>query len=117
MDENVPIAVLRLNEAEAFLVVEPLHGTRIHKISLSLTDGRGLAMLLRPSSGFRFLEKLLKRAPVRKTRRSGPVVRPRIDGGSYMRPLKSLQASKAKDVAEIIAASKNVIPFHHIATP
>jgi hypothetical protein len=37
MNEDVVTAVFRLDEAEALLVVEPLHSTRIHGISLSLT--------------------------------------------------------------------------------
>ena len=32
MDENVLAAVVRLNEAEAFLVVVKLHGARIHQV-------------------------------------------------------------------------------------
>jgi hypothetical protein len=36
MDEHVLAAIIRLNEAEAFLVVVELNGARIHKDVLSL---------------------------------------------------------------------------------
>ena len=37
VDENVLAAVIRLNEAEAFLIVVELHGARIHQDILSLS--------------------------------------------------------------------------------
>jgi hypothetical protein len=37
VDENVFAAVVRLNEAEAFLVIVELHGARIHQDILSLS--------------------------------------------------------------------------------
>jgi hypothetical protein len=33
VDENILAAVVRLNEAEAFLVVVEFHGARIHGVS------------------------------------------------------------------------------------
>ena len=36
VDENVLAAIVRLNEAEAFLVVVEFHGARIHRSILSL---------------------------------------------------------------------------------
>jgi len=38
MDENVLAAIVRLNEAEAFLVVVEFHGARIHEDILSLIE-------------------------------------------------------------------------------
>jgi hypothetical protein len=50
VDEDVLAAVVRLNEAEAFLVVVELHGARIHQDILSLSqvhlsDRRAIACL------------------------------------------------------------------------
>jgi hypothetical protein len=36
MNKDILSAVFRLNEAEAFLVVKPLHNTRVHRVILSL---------------------------------------------------------------------------------
>jgi len=38
MDENVLATIVRLNEAEAFLIIVELHGARIHRNILSLIE-------------------------------------------------------------------------------
>src|SRR3954452_4809452 len=78
--EDILVAILRLNETEALLAVEPLHRSLGHGTFPSVCDPRvGLrTRLSRRGPRFRFLDKCLKRARLVR-RRSGPVNRPRID--------------------------------------
>jgi len=43
MQENILAAVVRLNEAETFLAVKPLHGSCRHGIPLSLSTSPPIA--------------------------------------------------------------------------
>src|SRR5262249_47682642 len=82
MNEDVLVAVVRLDEAEALLVVEPLHGAHSHLFFLSLTmhaRGRRSKIFTSHRPDWSILEKSLKRARPSGTRRSGPVVWPMID--------------------------------------
>jgi hypothetical protein len=80
VNEDVLAAVIRLNEAEAFLVVIELHGARSHGdilslIELHLNPRRAIARLKLGSSMFGGSE----RAPDIQRRRNGPIVRPNVD--------------------------------------
>jgi hypothetical protein len=82
VNEDVLAAVIRLNEAKAFLVVIELHGARIHGDILSLIEvhlnpRRAIACLELGSSMFGGSE----RAPDIQERRNGPIVRPNVDCG------------------------------------
>src|SRR5947209_9254694 len=49
MDEQVPAAVIRRDEAKTLVVAEPLDGTRCHVLSTSLLDTSG--HVPRPNAG------------------------------------------------------------------
>jgi len=75
--EDVLAAVIRLDEAEAFLDIEPLHGSLRHLVLLSVT------CVLRPrasaAGSVEFWGKVV--SPTRGARR-GQVVRPKLDRGN-----------------------------------
>jgi hypothetical protein len=64
VNEDVLCAVIRLDEAKALLVVEPLHGAHCHSHFLSIDDAlRGTnAHCCAHHPGWSILEKYLKRA-------------------------------------------------------
>ena len=72
--EDILAAVIRLDEAEAFLDIEPLHGSLRHLVLLSVT------CVVRPrasaAGSFEFWRKVV--SPTRGARR-GQVVRPKLD--------------------------------------
>jgi hypothetical protein len=64
MDEDILVAVFRLNEAEALLAIEPLHGSLVHGKYPYVSDARvGLrTRLSRRNPAYSILDKCLKRA-------------------------------------------------------
>src|SRR5215212_9933207 len=79
VDEHVLGAVVRLDEAEAFLVVVEFHGARNHRGSFSLAVhvSRRRASAA-GGAGRRCLEESLNPRSA-KPKRNGPIVRPNVD--------------------------------------
>src|SRR5215470_6813583 len=72
--EDIFTAVIRLDEAEALLDIEPLHGSLRHLALLSLRVSSGHAVSA--AGSFEFWRKVV--SPTRDARR-GQVVRPKLD--------------------------------------
>jgi len=80
MDEDISPTIRWLNKSKAFLAVEPLHSSLIHRVVLSDSMHVELdARIVRRQSQFIDFGEESETCAPSVTRRSGPVIRPSIE--------------------------------------